>query len=77
MAWIRETLTLAGYKESINGYREDLYEMRKYPNYGEFRRNAIGAYNAYLTKYRDRIRPQLPDEYFKRQRRSSRDLQTK
>ena len=27
MSWIRETLTLAGYKEAINGYREDLYNM--------------------------------------------------
>ena len=27
MAWIRETLTLAGYKDAINGYREDLYNM--------------------------------------------------
>ena len=27
MSWIRETLTLAGYKDAINGYREDLYNM--------------------------------------------------
>ena len=66
-----------GYKPIIWTHRSVLYEMRKYPNLGEFRRNAVGAYNAYLTKYKERIRPQLPDEYFKRHRRPSRDLQTK
>ena len=27
MGWIRETLILDGYKDAINGYREDLYNM--------------------------------------------------
>ena len=67
---------VGGYKPIIWTHRSVLYEMRKYENFSEFRRNALGAYQAYRTKYKDRIRPQLPDEYFKRQRRSSRDLQT-
>ena len=58
--------TPGGYKPIKWTHRSVLYEMRKYASLSEFRRNATGAYQSYLTKYKDLLRPQFPPEYFKR-----------
>ena len=47
-------------------HRSVLYEMRKYKYCYEFRRYSPTAYNTYLKKYKERLRPLFPEEYFKR-----------
>ena len=60
-----------GYKPVKWTHRSVLYEMRKYENFSQFRRNALGAYQAYRTKYKELLRTQLPEEYFKRKKYKS------
>ena len=62
---------VGGYKPIIWTHRSVLYEMRKYENFSQFRRNALGAYQAYRTKYKELLRTQLPEEYFKRKKYKS------
>ena len=62
---------VGGYKPITWTHRSVLYEMRKYENFSQFRRNALGAYQAYRTKYKELLRTQLPEEYFKRKKYKS------
>ena len=62
---------VGGYKPIIWTHRSVLYEMRKYENFSQFRRNALGAYQAYRTKYKELLRTQFPEEYFKRKKYKS------